>query len=98
LDPSLYDEMERILANWKKASRDRGEISTVLQRMYEACLTLQELRNTLPDCLVYLDDDLKRIDCNKPEGWNIRHNPLILRRYNQCLSKIEMYVALRLIF
>lgn len=58
LHEDIYQEMEEYLNERNQVKSEFTLIRQLLSKALEACLTLQDMRDTLPDFLVELNDEL----------------------------------------
>jgi hypothetical protein len=89
------------LMNFKKTlDWDRELIHQTLARMIAPCLTLQELRNVLPECMVNLNPrwDLVKYTRTEDPAYTIKNDPQKFRQYEKILTKIEAYCAMRFLY
>lgn len=98
LVPSLQFAMEDYLADRKVIEADRAQIRQVMFTVLYQCKDNQEIRDSLPDCLVQLFPDLRAMPRHLEQGFIIRHTPRVLRQYEKVLPKIEFYSATRLLY
>lgn len=98
LHAGLVEAMERYLEDRLVVKEDRGFIQQTLFQMTRPCKSVQDLRDTLPECLVNLRQDLARYPRTRNVAWTIQDNPRALRQYEKILPRIEFYSATRLIY
>lgn len=94
----LLGSMNEFLADRKVIQTDQKLIEQTLYTLLYQCNDGQELRDSLPECLVSLVPALQSLNrcCN--EGFIIRHDERAHRQYLKILPKIEFYSATRLMY
>lgn len=95
---SLMDEMEAFLKDKAIIDEDQAYIRQSLVNLFDPCETLQDMRDTLPECLVICLPQLQPMARTRPAGFTIESNPRAMRQYLRILPKMEAYAAARLIF
>lgn len=98
LDDSLNEEMEWHLKDATMVKMDEQLISQMIFKLTRDCGTLQELRDTLPDCLGELIPALKLFDRHDEQGCSLKQDVRGSRQFLDILPKIEMYSAARLLY
>ena len=101
VDPSLYDEIDEYLESQKAVEDDLQEIIQGLRPIHTSCLTLEDIRDALPECLVQLigkDTGLSSLPRTRPEAWCLEPTGRGMRQYLKVLPKIEIYCAARLLY
>jgi hypothetical protein len=91
LDPSLHDEMEQWLYDETMVERDRVYLKQGLFPLLEDCMSHQDFRDALPECLVTLIPDYAGLPRTREPGYTIMNKPAALKRYAKMLPKIEAY-------
>jgi hypothetical protein len=61
------------------------------QWLYEDCMSHQDFRDALPECLVTLVPDYAGLPRTREPGYTIMNKPAALKRYAKMLPKIEAY-------
>jgi hypothetical protein len=56
------------------------------------------MRDSLPEYLVPIVPEFEGLSRQQPELWSILENERALRQYREIEPKIEMYVAVRLVY
>lgn len=96
---SLHRQMDDHLADAAKITSDEQEIRQTLFKLMNPCVTINEIRDTLPNCLTNtLPDWASRLDRVQEEAWSIQSDARAVRQYNKVLPKIELYSAARLLY
>ena len=98
LHSSLWDIMDKWLADKAIINDDSQMISQALFGLMENCTTYQEVRDALPECLVNCIDWLKTMTRTRDELWTIAHDPRRLRQYKKLIPRIEDYTVSMLIY
>lgn len=100
LDFSLMQEASSFITDLRKIELDKAQIKQVLFKLIVNANDVQELRDSLPECLVALIPNQfrglarKRID----PCFFIRSDHRAVREYERLLPKIEMYAMTRLLY
>lgn len=99
----LNEEMEKWLKDRKSVNLDKDQIGQMIFRLQDAVMKtgheqeLQERRDALPECLVFLVPGFQSI----PRRFNIEfflRTERDMRQYQKILPKIEMYAMSKLIY
>ncbi|WP_290870386.1 hypothetical protein [Aquabacterium sp.] len=98
LHDSLNSKMEWHIKSAETVATDERLISQIIFRLLDPCQTLQEMRDTLPDCLVEVFPALKKLDRHNDVGITLRGDTRGSRQFDKLLPKIEFYAAARLIY
>lgn len=77
---------------------DKAQIKQVLFQLVYQANTQQELRDTLPDCVVNLFPELSKLQRQFNQTFLIRTNDRAMRQFEQVLPKIEMYAMAQFIY
>lgn len=95
---SLNEEMEGWLKDSRAISLDRAQISQMLFKLTYMANDLQELRDTLPECLVSLVPQFSEMPRKFNQEFLIRHSPRDMKQFKKLLPKIELYAMTKLIY
>lgn len=98
LHSSLSTDMEEFLYSKKLVDIEKGKVSQTLFMLLEPCVVEQDIRNTLPECIVDCLSDLKRWPRTKEPAFTIADNPRAIRQYEKLLPKMEEYSVARMLF
>jgi hypothetical protein len=98
LSESLHTEMDALVKDKKSIQDDKQYISQVLFSLIEPCSTYQDIRDTLPECLLDSVGNLSSLSRTKEAAFTIQNDERALRQYREILPKIEAYCAARLIY
>lgn len=96
--PEMEAEASAIQRDYQTLVDDMASIRQLLTLLLEPCMTTQEMRDALPDCLAVLVPDLKSLSRRFEEAWSIRTDPRAMRAYTKLLPKIQAYAAGRLLY
>lgn len=95
----LLAEANEFLNDVRKVELDKEQIKQVLFKLLYPANTLQEIRDSLPDCLVPLAPNISKLSRQTDDPtWFIRNDERALKQYRKMLPKIEMYAMSRLIY
>lgn len=97
LDIQLHEAARKYLKDKNKVEEDIGWIRQGIFQILSACSTIQEIRDTLPECLVKMVPDLIKLERTAPAGSSLT-DPLDREAFDHCLPKIQFYSAARLIY
>jgi hypothetical protein len=95
---ALNDEMEKWLKDKKAVALDKDQIGQMLFKLLYQANDLQEMRDTLPDCLISLIPTFSGMSRKFEQEFLIRHNPRDLKQFHKILPKIELYAMSKLIY
>lgn len=95
---TLCNDAEAFVNDSKTLKADRKLIEQILFKLLYQCNDIQEVRDSLPECLVQLVPGLAKMPRKCTEGFIIRHDPRAHRQYLAVLPKIEFYAMTRLIY
>lgn len=97
----LVPTMNEALRFRKTIEFDQQIINQTLIKLIQPCAPgdVQAIRDTLPECVVQLDDWLGQgRDRTRPPAWTIENNPRDMRLYQKSLPKIEGYCAMKYLY
>jgi hypothetical protein len=98
LHKSLIEPMERHLKDRKAVADERRIISQMLLTLLSPCRTAQDIRDTLPECLVNCVSGLVSQPRTREAAYTIQDNPRAMRQYEKLLPKMEVYSAARFLY
>jgi hypothetical protein len=99
LDKSLAPQAESLIQDTKQITEDRVLIRQLFVRLLDTCISLQEIRDALPDCTAPLLPELDKVSRSNPDPlWSIRHDERAIRQYTKLISKVEMYAVTRMLY
>lgn len=98
LHNNLQGEMGKFIQDHKKIKDDRAFIIQTLFILLSPCISNQDIRDALPECIVDCAGDLQRLSRTREPAWSIQGNLRAIRQYNKLLPKLEVYAAARLIY
>lgn len=98
LHETLWEPMMQYLQETSKLVLDINKINQMCHRLVKGCVTLNDLRDTLPECLVALTPELANLQRTRPEGWTLQGDERAMRQYGQVKPLIEFYSATRLMY
>lgn len=98
LDYSLWPEMDQLLTDKKAVERDRAFVRQALVALLEDCHCLQDIRDTLPDCIGECMPQLQGVDRTRPALFTITNNPRAQRQVAKIMPKLELYSVARMMF
>ena len=98
LHDSLTEKIEWHIKDAKIIADDERLIGQIIFKLIDPCKTLQDIRDSLPDCLAMIIPDLARLPRHNEQGWSLRQNTRASKQFEKLLPKIEMYSAARLLY
>jgi len=96
---ALIDEMTSLLKSLATLIRDCGRINQMVFKLSTNCLTLQDIRDALPDCIVAFEESnlIKSLPRTKPAAYNLMGEPMAYKQYERVLVDMEYYAALHVL-
>jgi hypothetical protein len=94
----MNDRMEDFLRDKSQVDGDRKLISQILFPLIQPCSNLQDIRDTLPNCLVDVLPDLKGLPREQSVAFTLADNPRLFRQFENILPRVEFYAATRLLY
>jgi len=98
LHDSLNKKMEWHIKSAQTVAHDERLIGQIIFKLLGPCETLQDMRDTLPDCLAEMIPALKNLPRINDVGYSLREDVRGEAQLTQWLPKIEFYAAARLIY
>lgn len=98
LVPDLTAQAESLILDFKQTDDDKTQIRQLFVRLLDPCMTTQEIRDALPECVIPLVPELEQMPRRFAIGWSIHGDPRALRQYTKLISKIEMYAVSRMLY
>ena len=98
LHDSLDEKMKWHLKDSQQIAEDQAMISQIIFKLCSPCESLQEMRDTLPDCLAQMIPALASLPRHNEVGYSLRGDTRASRQFQDLLPKIEMYSAARLLY
>ena len=97
LHESLTKKMEQHLKSASQVALDERAIGMMFYKLLDPCETLQDMRDSLPDCVANEISTLKVLKRERPPGW-VLDNADSHAQFQELLPKIEFYWAARLMY
>lgn len=94
----LTEDGNKFLRDRNNIDQDRQIIKQILYKLVEPCQNGQEIRDTLPECLVSLVPELSRMERRFAKGFFAPKDERFQRQYEAILPKIESYSATCLLY
>lgn len=95
----LLPEASRFINDVTKLEQDKDQIKQVLFKLLYQANNLQEVRNSIPDCVAALVPEISKLERTIVDPtWLIRNDERALKQYHKMLPKIEMYAMSRMIY
>jgi hypothetical protein len=96
--PDLYSKIEAYLSDEKLVDSDKQFLRQGLYTLLDPCQSLQDVRDTLPECLVPFLPEIKDIDRDREPGFTLEGNPRGARQFEKLRDKLEAYAVSGIIF
>jgi hypothetical protein len=99
LHSSLVPRMSQRLRIQQDVEFGQRMVRLALTKLLQPCLSLQDARDALPECLISLaPGDLPSYPRTRPAAWSIQNNERDLRNYEKALPRIETYCVMKLLY
>lgn len=95
---SLNDQMQTHIRDKVTVKLDRDQIKQILYKLTYPCLSIQEVRDALPECLVSLVPELNKLRREKRQGMFFFGDQRTERQFLILLPKMEMYAVSRFLY
>lgn len=96
---SLLAEANQLMIHFNRLELDKSQIRQILFQQLQPCETYQEIRDSLPECLIPLVPRVKYL--TRVQGdplFKLHHNKIARDQYHKVLPKIEMYAMSRMMY
>lgn len=95
----LLSDIGSFISDVKKLELDKAQIKQVFFKLLINCNYKQEVRDSLPDCVITFMPELKELNRQMEDPcYLIRSDWRAVRDYERMLPKIEMYAMTRMIY
>jgi len=98
LHDSLTDKMEWHIKSASKVAHEERLIGQMIFKLLGPCEELQQMRDTLPDCLAEVIPALKNLPRMNEVGCSLSNDTRSYEQFTKLLPRIEFYAAARLIY
>lgn len=100
LNPDLWPAMDKYLKACSRLIMEVHLINQAVYRLVRGCMTTQDVRDALPECLVAQDQtgNYKKLPRTRDAAWTLAGDAMALNQYGKILPSIEYYAASHLIF
>lgn len=98
LDFSLSSEGNKLVSYRRKIESDKKQIKQLLIKLMATCESKQDVRDSIPECVIYHMKDLAILPRTRPVTWAIQHDPRALREYELIHPKIALYTVMHLLY
>lgn len=98
LSESLIPEMKLILEEKATIEYDKARIKMALSMSLKDAKTFQDIRDALPNGLVELVPECRRLERTRPEAYALLENERSYSQYMGLREKIDFYIASRLLY
>lgn len=94
----LLKEGEEFLRIANTLNHDEERVRQLLVQLLYGFETVQDVRDLLPETLVVMFPDLKKLPRTREPAWTLMGKPSSMREYQKLLPKIEMYSISKLLY
>lgn len=98
LHADLHEEMRAFVRDLGTVVDDQSFVSQVLFNLLGQCHSINDIRDTMPECIVALVPEWNSIPRNRDPAFTIRMNQRAYRQYERILPKIHLYATAKLIY
>lgn len=98
LDDTLYSEMELHIQDKDEVETDKRRIKMILFKLLEPCKFMDDVRDTLPECLVDTISELQHLSRTREPAYTIKDDPRSVKEYNDILPRMQFYSMARLMY
>ena len=95
---ALTDEFNVYRKAQNNLSHEIAVMRQTLWMLYSETFTLQELRDSTPECLVHFVDEFQGVGRNFDELFLVRSNTRLVRQYTKTLELIKIHAASHLLY
>lgn len=96
LDPRLHSRAVGVADRWRRLENDVAHIDQVFRQLTEHCLTWQEFRDAIPDCVIQFEPTLRLLERTRHESY-FQGSPPIRFSYEMLLPRLHTYAAMHLL-
>ncbi len=97
LHTKLIHEGREYIEDVKRCAAERSRLEQGLSLLLQPCYSDQDIRDALPDTVVFLCPELSRYPRTREEGWTFENRPLQLHQHQEIKTLLEFYVANRIL-
>lgn len=100
LNPDLWSVMDKYLKAGSRLIMEVHLINQAVYRLVRGCMSVQDVRDALPECLVAQDQTgkYKGLPRTREAAWTLVGDAMAMSQYEKVLPSIEYYAATHLIF
>lgn len=100
LNPDLWSLMDKYLKACSRLTMEVHLINQTVYRLVRGCMSYQDVRDALPECLVAQDQtgNYKGLSRTREAAWTIAGDERATAQYEKVLPSIEYYAATHIIF
>ena len=98
LDPNLTERMEWHIKDAETVQEDEQFVNQFLYQLMRNAESLQELRDTFPDCIAQMVPALASLPRIGEVGCTLKKDSPAWRTFPKMLQKVEFYSAARLLY
>lgn len=98
LHEDLWDQMQTYHLEMSKLMLNIDLVNQMCHRLVKDCVTTQDLRDALPDCLISLSPEAMKLTRTRPEAFTLEDDEREKRQYAKVKPLIEFYSATRMMY
>lgn len=95
---TLQEEGNELLVEKRTLDHDRKIIEQFLYKTLYHCQNAQEVRDTIPQCLIQFSPQLQKMEQRSSIGFYAPKDPRYLREAEKIIPRIEYYSVLHLMY
>jgi hypothetical protein len=97
LHKSLHHKAEGLADRWNYLKGDYDYLKRLFTELLRPCVTEQDVRDTLPECVIQFHPTLGSLPRIRGEAWTIRCDKALQFRYNSAIDRIRTYSVMHLL-
>lgn len=98
LHPRLHAEVREYLAECRLILTEAKTIQQGLSLLVKPCKSPQDLRDALPEDIVDLIPDLRRLTRQRPEAWCLEGSEFQKHQYSAVKDKLMFYITNQMLY
>jgi hypothetical protein len=98
LHPSLWSQGEALKRGITEFLNDTQRLKQGLSIVLRDCLTLQDVRDALPNAARMVLPELTSLQRTRPVAWTLQDKPLLLDQYPQTEQLFTYYLSSRMLY
>lgn len=98
LHPHLHGEVREYLNELKLIENEASTIKHGLSLLLKPCKTWQDFRDALPEDIVDLVPEIKRLSRQRPEAWCLDEGSFQKHQYSMVKEKMMFYITNQMLY